>query len=455
MNVVITVILLIVMLGILIGMHELGHLAVAKAFNVYCLEYSIGFGPKLFSHTRKGGETVFSIRGIPLGGYVSMYGEGVVLPEGKEVPKERSLEGITHPRKALIMVAGVGVNFFLAVLFTMIYAIAFPSYYTASYVDTGLTESLVYVDSSDTESLTAKGLCFWASGNIGGTEIDSSANKLFSPDVMVDLKNNQKGYLLDDSTTINGETYCTVFLYKSIVEDNNLLSCVSFYSPLGGYFANAYQQELGISNYPDFDNQYTVKSGDEITMNLTFLTTSSYDTAPTREEFQSSKNNKKQISITATSDSSGNISLSSSDKVNVIAYQYWAPFGDRLLNGCYYFKQFFVSIGEGLKSIFTLNFNNIGSVVAMGSVLNTSSSEIGWGRTFFLYGGFLSLNLAILNLLPFPGLDGWQLLVTAFEGIFRRKMNEKVKGIVSFVGVGLLLVFGVAIIVKDIVSLVV
>ena len=65
MQIIVTILILILMLGILVGMHELGHLAVAKAFNVYCLEYSIGFGPKIFSRTRKGGETAFSIRALP------------------------------------------------------------------------------------------------------------------------------------------------------------------------------------------------------------------------------------------------------------------------------------------------------------------------------------------------------------------------------------------------------
>ena len=67
------ILLFIVLLSVLIVVHELGHLVAAKAFNVYCLEYSIGMGPLLFKKKRKGGETQFSIRAIPFGGYVSMY----------------------------------------------------------------------------------------------------------------------------------------------------------------------------------------------------------------------------------------------------------------------------------------------------------------------------------------------------------------------------------------------
>ncbi len=443
----ITIVLLLVMLGILIGMHELGHLTVAKAFNVYCLEYSIGFGPKIFSKTRKGGETAFSIRALPLGGFVSMYTEGVELPLGKSVPQERSLEGIKAWKRALVMVAGVAVNFFLAFLFCMVYSVCFPSYYTGAYVDTGLTNELVYVDSSDTESATAKQYCFWINGSINGELLDSNTNKLLALDVVADDNNNQYGYLLDANATIGEKNYCAVFMIDSVVSSNDLVSCVTFYEQKTGFFPTGIQKELGVTAYPDKNYSYTLKDNEEATIHLTFLECSSYDLSPTRAQYKSSKNNTKNFVI------KGGEKYSSKDTLSVDAYEYWAPFGKRLLNGCSYFANFFVMIGQGLAAIFTFNFSNVGSVVAMGSVLSTSSAQIGWGRTFFLYGGFLSLNLGVLNLLPFPGLDGWQLLVTFVESILHRKINDKVKNVVSLIGIGLLLLFGIGIIVKDVVGL--
>ena len=49
------ILIVVVMLGVLIAIHEAGHLATAKMFKVYCFEYSIGMGPKIFSKKRKGG----------------------------------------------------------------------------------------------------------------------------------------------------------------------------------------------------------------------------------------------------------------------------------------------------------------------------------------------------------------------------------------------------------------
>ena len=93
--VVLYILLFILCLSLLIMVHEAGHLATAKIFKVYCFEYSIGFGPKIFSKKRKNGETYFSIRAIPFGGYVSMYGESDTVPEGLEIDPKRKGE-ITH-----------------------------------------------------------------------------------------------------------------------------------------------------------------------------------------------------------------------------------------------------------------------------------------------------------------------------------------------------------------------
>ena len=88
------ILLFIFFLSVLIVIHELGHLAAAKAFKVYCLEYSVGMGPLIFKKKRKNGETQFSLRAIPFGGFVSMYGEDAKVPEGVEIPPERSIDGI-------------------------------------------------------------------------------------------------------------------------------------------------------------------------------------------------------------------------------------------------------------------------------------------------------------------------------------------------------------------------
>lgn len=96
-------------LGVIVFIHELGHLASAKAFGVYCREFAIGMGPKLFSW--KGKETLYSLRALPFGGYVAMMGEEGV---DADLPIERSIKGIKPWKRLIIIFAGILMNVLLA-----------------------------------------------------------------------------------------------------------------------------------------------------------------------------------------------------------------------------------------------------------------------------------------------------------------------------------------------------
>ncbi len=114
-----TLINLLVFLLILTGIiviHELGHFIAAKFFKVYCGAFSIGMGPKIFG--KKGKETEFQIRALPIGGFVSMAGEADQEDneEFKDVPVERTLKGKKTYQKIIIMLAGVFMNFMLALV---------------------------------------------------------------------------------------------------------------------------------------------------------------------------------------------------------------------------------------------------------------------------------------------------------------------------------------------------
>ena len=98
-----------IILSIIIMVHEIGHLISAKLFNVYCKEFSLGMGPKIWGF--KGKETSYNLRMFPFGGFVAMAGEESV---GEEVALERSLLGIKRYKRILIMLSGIFMNFILA-----------------------------------------------------------------------------------------------------------------------------------------------------------------------------------------------------------------------------------------------------------------------------------------------------------------------------------------------------
>lgn len=105
-----TIIYFILIMSVIIIIHELGHLITAKYFNVYCQEFSVGMGPVIFQ--RKFKETAWSIRALPVGGFVSMAGEEGV--EDEDIPFERTMKGIAWWKQVIIMAAGAIMNILLA-----------------------------------------------------------------------------------------------------------------------------------------------------------------------------------------------------------------------------------------------------------------------------------------------------------------------------------------------------
>ena len=105
----------IIMLGILVFVHELGHFCVAKFCGVKVLKFSLGFGPRLVS--RQWGETEYMVCAIPLGGYVQMLGEGGGdQGEDAEIDPEeedRSFAKKSIPQRMAIVAAGPIMNLIL------------------------------------------------------------------------------------------------------------------------------------------------------------------------------------------------------------------------------------------------------------------------------------------------------------------------------------------------------
>jgi len=110
-----SIIYAILVLGILIFVHELGHFLVAKKFNILVEKFSLGFGPKLIG--KKIGETEYLISAVPLGGYVKMYGENPSEEtEISEDKKERAFSTQPIYKKMLVVFAGPFFNALLAVI---------------------------------------------------------------------------------------------------------------------------------------------------------------------------------------------------------------------------------------------------------------------------------------------------------------------------------------------------
>jgi regulator of sigma E protease len=115
-----TLIAAILVFSVIILVHEFGHYIVAKSTGVRVEEFSIGMGPKLIG--RKKGDTQYSIRALPLGGFCKMTGEN--SEENAEVPPEQRFDNKPVWARMAVVVAGSLMNFLLAaVIFVLIFSV--------------------------------------------------------------------------------------------------------------------------------------------------------------------------------------------------------------------------------------------------------------------------------------------------------------------------------------------
>lgn len=115
---ILSIILFILILGIIVLIHEGGHFLFAKLTGVHVYEFSIGMGPLVFKKIAKD-KTQYSIRAIPIGGFVSLAGEEV-SEEARAKTKGKNLQDKTVFQRFLVMFAGVGFNFISAFFFLFI-----------------------------------------------------------------------------------------------------------------------------------------------------------------------------------------------------------------------------------------------------------------------------------------------------------------------------------------------
>ena len=108
LNSILTILYTIITFSIIIFVHEFGHFIFSKLFGVYVHEFAVGMGPAIFK--KKKGETLYSIRAIPMGGYCKLEGEdgNSTLPG--------SLSSVNRFKKFIILFAGSFMNFVLGFL---------------------------------------------------------------------------------------------------------------------------------------------------------------------------------------------------------------------------------------------------------------------------------------------------------------------------------------------------
>lgn len=438
---IVSFLLFIVALGMLITIHEAGHLSMAKLFKVYCHEFSIGFGPKLLKKRKEGKETYFSIRAIPLGGYVSMYGEDETKPEDMpDIGEDRSLEGVKKWKKAIIVSAGIILNALVAFVLIAVSNIAFPIMHPSSIAkveESSLVQTLGVNDGDKLEFIfpdykeNESGIESWYY-EFTDSKKEIHADSFYIVDNNVTLENGYHYILCYSFTGNKGDIKFVdgLKLYQAVAKAD-----IEKYEHVNELFKDWKDQAESPEYYPNIEeNVYKIDNSTKFTANVSFL---------------AENDELKTVAIPFETKESGTKVQFADIGLYLTTVKEWLPFGERVKNTFKDYGDASVAVFKGLGVLFTGGLRNMSGVVG---IFQTSASLYSnyTFATYLYFWGLISVNLAIFNLLPFPGLDGWQLLVTAVEGISKKKIPTKLKGIMSAIGLGLLFLLMIVIVVFDV-----
>ncbi len=432
-----SVIAFLIMLGVLITIHELGHFLFAKLFGVKVEVFSIGFGKPIIKW--KKGETVYQIALIPLGGYVKMYGEdSMTEPIQGQTEKDKCdpRSFVCKPRwqKMLIALAGPLFNIILAVvLFTVAYMIGIP--------EPAYMEKPVVVGYVDKNSEAGKA-GFKPGDKVIAVEGQPVKNwKQFTVDIAMKAGKTADVKVLRDGKVIDLKVHVPDDINKKSIGIAPVLPVV-----IGKVLPNSPAENAGL------------KPGDEIV---------GFNGKPVKGWFDfvkkmSSIKEEKPISLLVKRNGKIQsvrltpvyneklkkyvVGIAPKFETKIVKYPPLEAFKKALEKTW----ELTVALGHVIKGLITgeVSFKTLGGPL---SIAQFSGEALASGIATYLFAmGFISLQLGYLNLLPIPVLDGGLIALLLIESIIRRPIPEKAKEYLAYVGFALLGTLMIFVIFNDI-----
>lgn len=417
-----TIIYFILILGITVFIHELGHFMFAKRYGVYVYEFSIGMGPKLFKFNRKNDETNYCIRLLPIGGFVQMAGEEV--EEDKNIPIEKSLRSKTAFQRFMIMVAGVMMNFILA--FVLLF-------FLGLFNDVSVNN--VYIDGSTIKNLNNNDKIVEVDGHFVNNydklalELTIVSDKDFTM-VVEDSKGNEK----------------EVDVYPIALGKNGLPYKKDF-----GFEVN--NVKISKSSLKEVSVGDTIVSvnGTKITNNLELLN----ELYKSKEEMLltlKDKNSKtREVKVT--------VKENKADELLGYSYGFYITgekvtgFFGALKYAC---LKFFSTVEQMVFTVLYLitgdiSLNMLSGPVGIFSVVG-DAGRAGFSSVISLL-SLICINVGFINFLPLPAFDGGHILFIIIEKIKGSRVNPKVENTIHNIGFILLMILMVLVTYNDIIRL--
>ena len=455
-----SIIYAILIFGVLIFIHELGHFIVARLCGVKVLEFAIGMGPKLFSWKGKKKGTVYSLRAFPIGGFVNMLGENgmeVVQGdngEGKDAPamfREKPSDDPedTRPvneewqeltpdlekqaycnqsvwRRILISIAGPAMNIILGILLMLVMVLAQGADAAATTVVAGFhvqytaQEAQYGFEPNDhLYSVNGKRLLSYAEfenfvKNAGGEEITVTVQRLNEEGTNYDMIDipvtlGEGDLKLFTGSLSNG---CGLMIEDEIIKVNS--TRVHTYDELSYEIMNQGYKPLKLT---------VLCNGEKLVLE-DVVVPSREDQGIVFGEMDFLIYREPEFNFVTVLKHTWFRSLSTVKMV------YDSLFG--LFSGRYGVEA--VSGPVGITKV-------VGQAAKYGFIPVLNLIVI------------ISINLGVMNLLPIPALDGGHIFIYLIEVVRRKPMKRELEGIINMVGLVLMLALAVLVAIKDIIAL--
>ena len=435
----------------IVGIHEFGHFITAKKSGIQVNEFALGMGPKIFGF--KKGETQYSLRLIPIGGYCAMEGED----EDSENP--RSFEKAKVWKRMIVVIAGAVMNILLGFILMFVVVVQ-QSTYSSTTIDSfpelsysqnsGLQAGDKLLKINGTSIVSSRDISF-ALATTKPVEVDGTELTVYQEDCLVNLFSFLGTTLSERNEAIkNGET--------DYMSDQDAQAMYSEYLQIVENVNSAETMEEAQSAYEDgYKSLYAYVSDEEAQV-------PQIEVKESRTRFRVDILVERAGRQVLLEDVDFYTYLNSETQQPMVAVDFYTVPVERtfLTAVSESFKQT-VSIGkmvwDSLVGIVTGRFGlselsgPIGAASAISQVTSQSLASSGFIdglNTLIFMMALITVNLGIFNMLPFPALDGGRFVMLIIEAIRKKPVSMKIQNAINASGFIILIGFMLIISMKDI-----
>ena len=414
-----TIITFIFVFGLIVLVHEFGHFIFAKRGGILVREFAIGMGPKLFYHRKNG--TTYTIRMLPIGGYVRMAGEGeeeVELAPGMPVSLVLNEEGIVtkiNPNKKIQL----------------------PNSIPVELIKHDLVDELFIIGYENGDESAEKR--FTVAHDAAIIEEDGIETQIAPRDVQFQSASLGRRMMTNFAGPMNN------FILSFV-----LFTIVAFM--LGGVYTNSNVVGKVVEN--SVAEKAGIKAGDKI-VEVNGKETATFEAVSTEIAPNPNKEVKLVIEDKAGKKTEMTVVPTASKedpKQGVLGF-------GREFKELSLLEKFKYGVTETLANSLMI-FKALGNLIADFSldklggpvmIFKASEQVSNSGLIAILsFTAMLSVNLGIMNLVPIPGLDGGKLTLNIYEGLRGKPLSQEKEVMITMIGVGILLLLMIAVTWNDI-----